>query len=108
MSAEKGVVVVFVTCPPGEEATRLARLLVSEKLAACVNVVGPIRSLYWWEGKVQDDAESLLVIKTRAERFPRLRDRIQQEHPYEVPEILALDVVDGAPAYLDWVVQSVV
>ncbi len=103
----RDVLVVLVTCPAGEVASKLGRLLVEEKLAACVNVVGPIRSVYWWEGAVQEDEEALLVLKTTRAAWPKLRERILAEHPYEVPEVLALPVEDGAEAYLDWVGRSV-
>ena len=95
--------VVLVTAPEGEPAQKLATALVEEHLAACVNQIQGIRSTYRWEGKLMNDGEDLLVIKTTAQRFPALRERILALHPYEVPEILALPVTDGAPAYMDWV-----
>ncbi len=95
--------VVLVTAPEGEAAEKLATALVEEHLAACVNRIQGIRSHYRFEGKLMDDGEDLLVIKTTVQRFPALRERILALHPYEVPEILALPVTDGAPAYMDWV-----
>ncbi len=100
------VVVVLVTAPTADKAAEIARTLVEEKLCACGNVVPAIRSLYRWEGKVQDEAEALLVLKAPRRRFPELRDRVKALHPYQVPEILALPVLDGDEAYVDWVIQS--
>jgi len=97
------VLVVLVTAPGAEEAARLARALVEERLAACGNVLPGLRSIYRWEGKVQDEGEALLLLKTTRARFAALRDRIQALHPYEVPEVLALPVEAGAERYLSWV-----
>ena len=105
MSPSRQVVVVLVTCPPAA-ARRLARGLVSERLAACVNIVPMVASWFWWQGKIQRCREALLVIKTTAARVERLRQTMLHTHPYDVPEILALPVVAGHPAYLRWVVNS--
>lgn len=104
---EADVSVVLVTAPDGDTAERLGRALVQERLAACVNVVPAITSIYRWEGRVETDAEVLLVIKTATRGFESLRRRVVELHPYDTPEVLALDVRDGARAYLDWVVGSV-
>jgi periplasmic divalent cation tolerance protein len=93
---------IHVTMPDAERATALARTLVDEGLAACVNVVPGVRSIYRWEGKVQEDDEVLCLIKTRPAIFDRVRRRILELHPYDVPEILAFTVDEGSPAYLDW------
>jgi periplasmic divalent cation tolerance protein len=93
---------IHVTLPDAERATALARTLVGEALAACVNVVPGVRSIYRWEGRIQEDDEVLCLIKTRPALFDRVRRRILELHPYEVPEILAFGVDDGSPAYLDW------
>jgi periplasmic divalent cation tolerance protein len=95
--------VVLVTTPSPERAAEIARALVEERLAACGNVVPGLRSIYRWEGKVQDDAEALLVLKTTRGRFEALRDRVLALHPYEVPEVLALTVEDGSAKYLAWI-----
>ena len=92
--------------PDKEQATSLARALVGEGLAACVNIVPGVRSIYQWEGRVQEDDEVLCLIKTRPAAFDRARARILALHPYEVPEILAFAVDDGSPAYLDWLRKS--
>jgi periplasmic divalent cation tolerance protein len=94
--------VVLVTAPSPEKAAELARALVEERLAACGNVVPAIRSIYRWEGKIHDDAEALLVLKTTRGRFEALRERVIALHPYDVPEVLALPVAAGSAPYLAW------
>jgi len=101
--ADPGVRVVLVTAPDLACAERLARTLVEEKLAACVNVVPGVRSFYRWEGTVQDDTELLLVAKTQAGRGSALAARVKELHPYDLPEVLELPAVGGSDAYLDWV-----
>lgn len=100
-------VVVLVTCGSAEEGTRIARALVEQRLAACVNVSSPIRSLYRWEGKVRDDPEVLLVVKTDRELFDRVRRAVERMHSYQVPEVICLPVIDGAPNYLNWLGAAV-
>jgi periplasmic divalent cation tolerance protein len=102
-SSEPEVRVALITAPDLETATRIARALVEERLVACVNLVPGIRSIYRWEGAVEDDAEVLLVVKTRADRAGDLVDRVTGLHPYELPEVVMLPAVGGNPAYLDWV-----
>jgi periplasmic divalent cation tolerance protein len=97
------VLVVLVTAPSPEKAAELARRLVEERLAACGNVLPGLRSIYRWEGKVQDESEALLVLKTTRDRFEALRDRVLALHPYQVPEVLALPVEAGSEQYLAWV-----
>jgi periplasmic divalent cation tolerance protein len=98
-------IVVFVTAPE-EEVPELARKLVEERLVACVNIVPGLRSLYWWEGKVQDEPEVLCIMKTRSNLFEPLRDRVRELHPYQVEEIVALPIVAGNPPYLDWIKEN--
>jgi periplasmic divalent cation tolerance protein len=95
-------IVVFVTAPAAE-APELAKALVEERLVACVNLVPGLRSLYWWEGKVEDEPEVLCIMKTRRNLFEPLRDRIRELHSYEVEEIIALPILAGNPPYLDWI-----
>jgi periplasmic divalent cation tolerance protein len=102
-----GAVVVLVTCPSAEKAAEIARALVEERFAACGNVVPAVRSIYRWEGKIQDDAEALLVIKTERRLVPDLKARLPALHPYQVPELLVLPVEDGLAPYLDWIAVSV-
>jgi len=97
---------LHVTMPDKDRAAALARALVEEGLAACVNVVPGVTSIYRWEGRLQEDAEVLCLIKTRPAVFERARTRILELHPYEVPEILAFAVDDGSPAYLEWLQKS--
>ncbi len=96
-------VVVLVTAPTPERAAEIARAAVAERLAACGNVVPGVRSIYRWEGRVQDEAEALLVLKTTRARFEALRDRVLALHPYQVPEVIALPVEAGSAAYLAWI-----
>jgi periplasmic divalent cation tolerance protein len=95
--------VVLVTAPSAERAAEIARALVEERLAACGNVVPAIRSIYRWEGKVEDEQEALLVLKTSRGRFEALRDRVLALHPYQVPEVIALAVDAGSAPYLAWI-----
>ena len=94
---------VLITAPDADCAETLARTLVDERLAACVNVVPGVRSFYRWEGAVQEDGELLLVAKTRGERAEALVARVKELHPYELPEVLALPVGSGSADYLQWV-----
>ena len=94
--------VVFVTSGSEEEALKIAHALVEERLAACVNLVSPIRSIYRWEGKICDEKEWLLVMKTHMGRFDALEKRVKALHSYSVPEIIALPIVTGSPSYLNW------
>ena len=101
-------IVVLVTCGSRREARKIARALVARRLAACVNEIGaPVRSLYRWKGKVETAKEFLLVIKTTKRRFAALRDAVHELHSYDVPEIIALPVVEGSRAYLKWIGESV-
>jgi periplasmic divalent cation tolerance protein len=103
----EGQLVVLCTVGKPDEAEGIARALVEGRLAACVNVVPRIVSVYRWKGAVERDEESLLVIKTRAERFEALRAAIVARHAYEVPEIVALPLVGGHAPYLAWLDESV-
>jgi periplasmic divalent cation tolerance protein len=100
--------VVLVTAPDAERAAAIARALVEERLVACGNVVPGLRSIYRWEGKVEDAAEALLVLKTTRGRFDALRERILALHPYQVPEVLAVPVLAGSAAYLAWIAAETV
>ncbi len=97
---------VLTTLPDAETAGVLARGLVESGLAACVNVLAPCRSVYRWQGAVQEDGEVPLFIKTTAELYPALENHLRERHPYALPEIVALDVAAGSPEYLRWVAQS--
>ena len=94
---------VLCTAPDKETAQKIARALVEQKLAACVNLLSPCESVYRWEGSLETATEIPMMIKTTAAAFARLSDAIIALHPYDVPEILAVPAVDGLPAYLHWV-----
>ena len=98
-----GVLTVLCTCPDADTAGRLAGGLLDRRLAACVNVLPAIRSIYRWQGETCDDAEALMIIKTTAAAFAELAGWLEANHPYDVPEVLALPVAAGSRAYLDWV-----
>lgn len=95
-------IVVFSNCGSEEEARRIARSLVEARLAACVNIVPGIRSIYHWQGAVQDDSEWMLVIKSTRLLFDQLSAELRKVHSYQVPEVLAIPVVAGSQDYLDW------
>ena len=106
MSGGSEVRVVLVTAPDAATAEALARRLVEERLAACANLIPAVRSIYRWEGEVQDDAEVLLILKTRKARVTALAARVQALHPYDLPEVIALTASGGSAAYLDWVIAE--
>lgn len=95
-------IVVYVTVGSSDEGDRLARALVGERLAACVNRVRQVQSTYRWQGKVEQSEEELLIIKTRRKLFGRLQKRVQELHSYSVPEIIALPILEGSESYLKW------
>ena len=97
--------VVLVTCGSEEEALKIARSLVEERLAACVNLVSPVRSIYRWEGKVWDEKEWLLIIKTQKQRFEEVEKKVKALHSYSVPEIIGLPIIEGASSYLEWLTE---
>ncbi|AVJ56923.1 divalent-cation tolerance protein CutA [Idiomarina sp. OT37-5b] len=94
---------LFCTCADNDEAGRLAHLLVEQRVAACVNIVPHVRSVYEWQGKIEDDSEVLLIIKTSKLKLEALKEAIQTHHSYESPELISFEIDDGLPAYLDWV-----
>jgi periplasmic divalent cation tolerance protein len=99
--------IVLTTCGNDEDATRIARNLVERRLAACVNVLPGVRSLYHWQGKVEEDAELLLVIKTTEAAVEALKTAVAEIHPYDVPELVVLPIENGAASYLDWIAENV-
>ena len=98
--------IVLTTAGSSQEAEKIAAALVERRLAACVNIIPQIQSVYRWEGKVERSTEWLLLIKTRADTFERLRDAIEQLHSYEVPECIMLQISDGAEPYLRWIEEN--
>jgi len=99
--------IVLTTSGSQEEAQKIARALVERKLAACVNIVPQIESIYRWQGKVESATEWLLIIKTEARAFERLREAIKELHSYELPECVMLEVAGGSGAYLEWIGENV-
>jgi periplasmic divalent cation tolerance protein len=105
MSAEK-LIVSLVTAPSPEVAEKLALSLLSARLCACVNIVPGIRSLYWWEGKVESQTEQLLLIKSRKSQIEEIQSLVQREHPYDTPEVVSLKATAVSEKYLDWVLNE--
>ena len=95
-------IVVLSTCDTEEQAAQVARELVEKRLAACVNIIAGARSIYRWKDAIEDSSEWLLLIKSRRGLFPLLRDEIRKLHSYEIPEVIALPVVEGSESYLHW------
>jgi periplasmic divalent cation tolerance protein len=98
--------IILVTAPNRDEAARIARSLVSERLAACVNIIAGVESVYRWEGKVTEDSESLMIIKTTEDRYKAVESRVRELHSYTVPEVIALRIERGSEAYLRWLSES--
>ncbi len=96
---------VLSTCPLGEPAESLARFLVEEHLAACVNILPGLNSIYPWQGKIETSAEALLLIKTERAMYQVLETALRERHPYDLPEIVVIDIAQGLPDYLHWISQ---
>jgi periplasmic divalent cation tolerance protein len=94
---------IYITASSDEEARRIGRALVEERLAACANVLGGIASIYWWEGEVQEDAEVALIAKTTAALVPRIVERVTALHSYDCPCVVAVPIAAGNPAFLEWI-----
>ncbi len=100
---QTSAIIIFITASSSEEAQNIATALVEEKLVACVNIIPQIRSIYWWEGKVCQDDEVMLISKTKQSLFTPLMDLVKALHSYEVPEIIAFPISEGSPEYLSWI-----
>ena len=96
-------IVVYITVPSLEVGEQIANMLVESKLAACVNILPGVVSVYQWQGEVHQDEEHLLIVKTRADNFDQLATEVKRNHPYDVPEIIALPIVAGSNEYLAWI-----
>ena len=96
----------FITVPNLEEGKRLARVFLEERVAACVNIIPQVTSLYWWEGAIQEDPELLLVVKTSQDKLERLMELVRSHHPYQVAEVVSLPIEAGNPPYLQWLEDS--
>jgi periplasmic divalent cation tolerance protein len=103
---EKSSIIVLVTTSNKEEAEKIARSLLDERLIACTNIIGPVHSFFWWAGKVENAEEYLLLMKTRRDLFDKLCERVKALHSYEVPEIIAISIVEGFKPYIEWLNQS--
>ena len=99
-------IIVFITAPNEKEAASISRTIVEERLVACVNIIPSVRSIYRWQGRVEDEQEVLMVEKTKKSLFERLQERVNELHSYEVPEIIGLPLVEGSKEYLDWLGQE--
>jgi len=99
--------IILTTAGSEAEARKIAQMLVERRLAACVNIVGPIHSVYRWKGALESAAEHLLIIKTTAAAFPRVRDAIRELHSYELPECVMINLEEGGEEYLKWIEESV-
>lgn len=99
-------IVVFITVPDEDVAVRIAKSVVEERFAGCVNIVKGLRSIYRWEGNIEDEPEVLMVVKTKKGLFDNLQRRVKELHPYSVPEIIALPIIDGFEGYLGWLVEE--
>ena len=100
---ESNYLVILITVGSHEEARKISDALIGHRKAACVNIVPQVNSIFRWEGRIEDDKESLLVIKSRADLFQDIVDLVKGIHSYDVPEIIALPIVDGNPEYLSWI-----
>jgi periplasmic divalent cation tolerance protein len=99
-------VLVIITTSNKEEAVKIVRDLLKERLIACANIVGPVSSLFWWQGKIDETNEFLVFMKSSKNLFERLSERVREIHSYDVPEIIALPIIEGSPPYLDWLKAS--
>ena len=99
-------IIVLITTKDSDEADKIAVTLTQEKLIACANIIKGVQSVFWWEGKVNYSDEALMIIKTQNNHFNKIVERVKSLHSYEVPEIIALPIVDGNPDYLKWINDS--
>lgn len=99
-------IVVLVTTSSKQEAEKIVRFLLEKKLIACANIIGPVCSLFWWQGKIDETQEHLIFMKTRKNLFERLAEKVKAQHSYTVPEIIAIPIVEGSEDYLEWLNES--
>ena len=100
-------IIVLVTGSGMRECKKIARHLLDQRLIACANLIPVVRSMYRWKGKIADEKECLLILKSSREHFPALRIEVEKLHSYSVPEVIALPIIDGAPNYLNWIGESI-
>ena len=101
-----GEIVCYITAPNEAEAVKIARALVENRLAACANIVKNVRSIYTWDGAIEDEAEVLMIVKTQKSLFHKLSEKVKEVHSYDVPEVIALPIIDGSEEYLQWLRES--
>ncbi len=101
--SDNGIIIIFITVPSGDKSDEIARTLVGEKLAACVNCIDAVQSTYFWKGELCKDEEALLIVKAAKDKYGEIERRVRELHPYEIPEILALEPVSGLNDYIQWV-----
>jgi periplasmic divalent cation tolerance protein len=106
MGEPMSYVFVVITTPNKEEAVKIVRSLLKERLIACANILGPVSSLFWWQGKIDEENEFLVFMKSRKSLFERISKRVTEIHSYDVPEIILLPIIEGLPPYLDWLRDS--
>ncbi|MFX0097584.1 MAG: divalent-cation tolerance protein CutA [Candidatus Hodarchaeota archaeon] len=100
-------IVVLITTPNPNEAEIIGKTLVERKLAACVNIIPKIRSIFWWEGKIEESSEALIIAKSKSDLMKEIQETVKEKHSYDVPEIIALSVESGLPQYCKWIDESV-
>ena len=101
------IIIVFVTVPGPREGSRISRAILTSRLAACVNVISGVQSMYQWKGKIVREKEAMLVMKTTRLRYRKLEQKIKKLHPYEVPEVIAIPLICGSSQYIEWVTREV-
>ncbi|WP_096892906.1 divalent-cation tolerance protein CutA [Candidatus Scalindua japonica] len=99
-------IVIYITTGSITEAKKIGHTLVEEKLAACSNIVSPIRSIYSWQGKICEDKEALMILKSKKKLFKQIVKRVEKLHSYDVPEIIAMPIVEGSDKYLSWLKEE--
>ena len=99
--------VIYITAKDADEARRIARKLVEERLAACANIIEKVSSIYWWRGEIVEDEEAFIIVKTLKEKVPAIVKRVKEIHSYQVPEIIALEITEGSEDYLRWLREEV-
>jgi len=102
----KSAIIISITASSGQEAKKIATTLVNEKLVACVNIIPKIQSIYWWENKVCQEDEVMLIAKSTQSLFPTIIDRVKSLHSYKVPEIISFPILEGLPEYLNWIEEA--
>ena len=106
MDNTKEYILVYITAPDEDSAKRIGRTLLEERLCACVNIVPRIKSMYWWQGKIEEDSEAVLIAKTRRDVFPALQSKVLEVHPYTCPCVIAIEIKDGYEDFLRWIDDS--